>query len=104
MRRVVVQQAGAGVSGLVPIDEFGTNLKTSLAIIVDSGVIDATVEYTLEDVENTGTPADGFWFQHSRLTNRVSKAVGTLIGAVSAVRLRNAGTGTARLVVLQASS
>ena len=104
MRRVIAQIAGVGVTGLISIDEFGASLKTTLAVTPDSGSIDATVEFTLEDVENTGTPADALWFPHSKLTHKTTKAVGTLIGAVSAVRLRNEAAGTARLVVLQASA
>lgn len=102
MRRATKTQAGVGVSSFISMDVGGVSERASLAVFVDSGTIDATVEYTLEDV-STITPTDDLWFPHSKLTNKSAKSIGTLIGAVSALRLRNAAAGTARLIMLQSN-
>ncbi len=103
MRPVTVQVVGADESAPIPLDLRLTPFQVSLQISVVSGAIDATVQYTQDDVfASDFDPATATWFNHADLVNETAAANGTLISPVTAVRLVNADTGTAQLVVTQA--
>lgn len=105
MRPVTVTVAGAGNSSPIPLDLYITPFELTLQISIVSGAINATVQYTNDDVFASGyDPATGNWFNHADLVNEVAAAIGTIISPVTAVRLVNADTGTARLRVTQAGS
>lgn len=100
MRPVVVQVAGAGNSDPIPLDIYLTPFHVSLFISIASGAINATVQYTGDNVfDSTVTPV---WHDHVDLQNEIAATDGTIISPVRAVRLVNADTGTARLTVIQA--
>lgn len=105
MRPITVDVVGVGTSSVIPLDLYQRPFNVSLFITVVSGVIDATVEFTGDDVFAVGyNPAAGNWHPHADLQNEVAAANGTLISPVTAVRLLNAGVGTARLKVVQAGA
>ena len=99
MRPVTVTVVGAGQSVPIPLDLYLTPFNVSLFLILVSGVIDATVEYTGNDVFNPDEVLT--WFPHADLQNEVASITGTIISPVRAVRLVNAGTGTVSLQVVQ---
>lgn len=100
MRPSKVDVAGVGNSAPVPVDIYISPFQLSLEIQVVSGTIDATVEYTFDDVFDGDVTLN--WTAHADLANEVAKAHGTILNPVRAVRLVNAGTGTARLIIIQA--
>lgn len=99
MRRFSMSQAGVGVTAPVTLD-VGSSCERATIVFWPTGTIDATLEYTLDSVSGS-VPADDRWVAHSKLTNKTVKSIGTLIGVVNAVRLRNAGAGTVDATVLQ---
>lgn len=105
MRPITVSVVGAGNSSPIPLDLYITPFELTLQISIVSGAINATLQYTNDDVFAAGyNPATGTWFNHADLVNKVAAAVGTIISPVTAVRLVNADTGTAQLRVTQAGS
>lgn len=102
MRPITVDVVGAGNSSLIPLDLYQRPFNVTLVVEIVSGAINATVQYTGDDIFNPAvTPV---WFDHADLVNEVAAANGTIISPVTAVRLANADTGTARLRVLQAGA
>lgn len=103
MRPVSVDAVGAVASVPVPLDRYIADFKVSLDLEIVSGAINATVQYTFDDVFASGyNPATGSWFDHTDITAAIAKANGTLVSPCTAVRVVNADTGTARLRVFQA--
>jgi hypothetical protein len=102
MRPVTITVAGAGNSPAIPLDIYLTPFNVSLFITVVSGAIDASVEYTGDDIFDPDVTPQ--WFPHDTLQNEVAAADGTIISPVTAVRLVNADTGTAQLRVVQAGA
>lgn len=105
MRPVTVSVVGVGNSPVIPLDLYLTPFNVSLQVRDVAGAVDMTVQYTNDDVfAGTFNPATATWFDHADLTNQVGPAVGTIISPVTAVRLVNAGVGTAELRVVQAGA
>lgn len=103
MRAISVSAVGAVASVPVPLDKYISPFSVSLFIEIGAGAINATVEYTSDDVFAVGyNPATGSWYEHTDLIDKIAKANGTLISPASAVRIVNTDTGTAILRVLQA--
>jgi hypothetical protein len=93
---------GTNVSSPLPLDQYQTPFNVSLSIQIGAGAILATAQYTFDDVfDSTVTPA---WINHVDLTAKVAAAVGSFISPVKAVRLSNADTGTAIMIVMQAGA
>lgn len=102
MRPITMNVAGAGTSAWIPLDQYQTPFNVSLFLEVVSGAILATVQYTGDNVfDPLVTPVA---FDHSDLTAKTAVATGTIISPVTAIRLVNADTGTARLRVVQAGA
>lgn len=105
MRPITMLVVGAATSVPIVLDQYLTPFNVSLTVSAPSGAIVATVQYTNDDVFAAGyNPALGQWFDHADLTAVVALSAGTLISPVSAVRLVNAGAGTAQLIVRQAGA
>ncbi len=103
MRPVQVQVVGVGNSPVIPPDQYLSPFNLSLFVDVVSGVVDATVQYTFDDVFSpTFDPGTATWFPHADLTNVAADSVGTIISPVSGVRIINAGAGTVNLRLIQA--
>lgn len=103
MRPTSVTVVGAATSVPIPLNYHSTPFNVTLQVSVVSGVIDATVQYTNDDIRAEGwTPAGGNWFNHVDLTNVAALSDGTLISPVSAIRLVNAAAGTAKLDIRSA--
>jgi len=103
MRPITMLAVGAVTSGPIPLDQDISPFSVTLQVSATAGAIVATVEYTGDDVFAVGyNPATGNWFPHTDITAVVGDTMGTLISPVSAVRLVNAGAGTAQLIVRQA--
>lgn len=102
MRPIRLNIVGAATSAPVPLDIYTSPFEVTLAIEIVSGAISATVQYTFDNVWAVGyNPATGSWNDHTDLTAKTAKANGTLVSGATAVRLVNADTGTAQLVVIQ---
>lgn len=102
MRPITVDVVGAANSAVIPLDLYLTPFEVSLGIEVVAGAINATVQYTLDDIWNPAIVP--VWTNHADLAGKVAAAVGTIISPVTAVRLVNADVGTARLRVVQAGA
>lgn len=102
MRPITIDVVGVGESPPIPLDLYLTPFNVSLFVEAPSGAIDATVQYTGDDVFNPAVTLN--WTNHADLTNKVAAAVGTIISPVTAVRLVNAAAGTARLRVVQSGA
>lgn len=105
MRPIYVDAVGVETTDPVPLDVYQRPFNVTLTVAVISGVVDATVEYTTDDIwAEDYDPTTGNWQAHADLTNIAATSYGTIISPVTAVRMVNAGTGTAQLVVLQAGA
>jgi hypothetical protein len=84
----------------IPLNYLTNDFKVTLQVAIASGAINATVQYTNDDIRREGwNPATANWFNHADLTAVTALAVGTLISPVSAVRMSNTGAGVARLSI-----
>jgi len=103
MRPVVVEVAGGESSEWIQLDRHSSPFTVNLAIEVVSGVIDATVEYTLSNIHD---PTDTIVaYPHPTLANEAANVTDNMdaVGVVYAVRLVNDGADSvARFRVLQA--
>lgn len=92
---------GAGQE--VPVDRYLDPGYVSAAVVV-AGTLDATVQYTLDDVF-AGAPGPFSWLPFNGLTGITSTASNQTTGPVSALRLLiNTGTGSGQLTVVQAGA
>lgn len=99
---VTVDTLGTGASQEIPLNQYVTPFNVSESIEVISGSGSWTLQYTLDNVFD-GTNGPYVWYNHATLVTVTANANGTIISPVSAVRLlTNSGTGTARLVTVQA--
>jgi hypothetical protein len=102
MRPIRLSVTGSNTSASVPLDQYQTPFNVSLSLQIGAGAILATVSYTFDDIfDSTVTP---LWTNHVDLTAQVAAAIGSLISPVRAVRLVNADTGTAVLIIQQAGA
>jgi hypothetical protein len=93
---------GVGASQEVPLDQYISPFNVSLAVLIESGALNYTVQFTFDDVFS-GNSGPFTWFDHTDLTALAVDAQATLISNVKAVRmLTNSGLGTARFESLQA--
>lgn len=105
MRPVTVDAVGAVTTNPIPLNWRKTPHNVTLQVSVVSGVINATVQYTADDIRVAGwDPATANWFNHADLTAKTALSVGTIISPVTAVRMTNADTGTARLTIVSAGN
>lgn len=102
MRPLTIEVNGVGNSPPVPLDVYQTPFNISLFVEVVAGAIDATVQYTGDNVFDPSVVPQ--WFDHAELQNETAAATGTIISPVTAVRLANNDTGTARLRIVQAGA
>lgn len=102
MRPINIDQAGAGTSAWVPLDVYQRPFNVSLALEVVSGAINATVQYTMDNIWDPTVVPNAV--NHADLTAKTAYTDGTLISTVMAVRLVNADVGTARLRIIQAGA
>lgn len=102
MRPISISVTGTASSAAVPLDQYQTPFNVSLRVQIGSGAILATVQYTFDDVFDAAvTPS---WVNHTDLTALIAAAIGSFISPVRAVRLSNADTGTAILLIQQAGA
>jgi len=100
MRSVTVSVAGAGNSSVIPMDTYRNPFNVGMAVTVASGDIDAVVQHTFDNVfDATVTPV---WFDHPVLANVAANTDGNYAFPVTAIRVQNYDTGTAKLTVVQA--
>jgi hypothetical protein len=109
---------GVGASVPIPLDQYLPNFNVMLAVILKSGAVNYTVQYTFDDVFNAynnqsretvfmtqgsaGNPDEITWWNHADLTAQAVSAKGSLVNPVKAVRiLTNSGTGEVELQVIQ---
>ena len=106
MRPVQVIQTGVADVNPIPFNMYAAPTNIALGATLLSGAATYTVQYTFDDVQATGyTAAAGNWVDHTYLTAKTATADSNIAYPVTAVRLRvTAGTGTVRLVVIQAGS
>jgi DUF971 family protein len=97
-RPASVTQTGVGSSAWIPVSR---DLSITSVAVTASGTVNYTVQHTFDDVfDPSVTPTV---FNHSSLAAQTASGYGAYTAPVSAVRVTvNSGTGSARLVVLQA--
>lgn len=91
-------QIGVGTSAAVPM---ASNGQIGMAVILVSGVINATVEFTFDAIGTAAELAAAVWIPHPYLDGITGTTAGNIDKPVTAVRLVNAGAGTCRLVTNQ---
>ena len=100
MRPVTISQTGVGTTAAVPLLTHGRS-EVSLQVAV-TGTVTYTVQQTLDNPYDPSiTPA---WFDHPdvNLVSQLVQRQGNYAFVPAAVRVNvTAGTGTARLTVLQ---
>lgn len=105
MRPVTVDAVGAVTTDPIPLNWRKTPFNVTLQVSIVSGAINATVQYTADDIRADGwSAASANWFNHADLTGVVALDIGTLISPVTAVRMANTDTGTARLTIISAGN
>lgn len=100
MRQIVVSQTGTGSTNAVPLDIHGRP-EISLQVVA-SGVVNYTVEQTLDNPFTTAVPT---WFPvaDTNLVAATTSKSGGIPYVQAAVRVTvNSGTGSATLTVVQA--
>jgi hypothetical protein len=104
MRPVRIAIPAASASSVVPLDMY-SGRGVSLAVVALDGVIDVTLQYTLDDVYSSSfNPATAQWFALgaagiAAVTQRNLADSGGAPIAATGVRALNAGAGTAVLQV-----
>jgi hypothetical protein len=105
MRPVRIAIPASLASAVVPLDIY--QRWTSLAVVGVTGVVDITLQYTLDDVFSpTFDPATANWFAlgAAGIVAAVQRNLADAGGcptAATGVRALNAGVGTATLQVVQ---
>ena len=107
MRPITVSadRAGTVTSPVIPIDQYQAPTNIGLAVIV-TGTVTFSVQHTFDDVFSpTFDPATATWFNHPTLNGLTANADGNYMAPPRGVRLNlTAGTGSARLVLVQAGA
>jgi hypothetical protein len=103
MRPFVSNITGVGVSSVYPPDNYVSPFNLALSVLV-TGTVTYTVQYTFDDVFASGfSPASANWVDHPSLTAQTATKDSNIAYPVRGVRINvTAGTGTARLTVIQA--
>lgn len=103
MRPVVYTITGTGSLGVFPPDHYVSPFNVTLAVTV-TGTVNYTVQYTFDDVFDSGfSPSTANWVDHPSLTSQTATKDSNIAYPVRGVRLLvNSGTGTTRLVIIQA--
>jgi hypothetical protein len=103
MRPVVYTITGTGSSRVFPPDHYVSPFNVTLAVTV-TGTVNYTVQYTFDDVFDSGfSPSTANWVDHPSLTSQTATKDSNIAYPVRGVRLLvNSGTGTTRLVIIQA--
>ena len=105
MRPSVVSQTGTGQTNPIGLNYQITPFNATLAVAV-TGTVTYQVEATVTDLTTAGyTAGSDVWFIHSTLVGKTDNQVSNYAFPVTAVRLNvTAGTGTAKLTVIQAGT
>jgi hypothetical protein len=97
---VTVDTLGIGGSQEIPLDRYLNPFNVSLAALLLSGAANFTVQFTLDNVFGGSGPFN--WFAVNGMSAVAVNTNGTLISAVTAVRLlTNSGTGAVSLTAVQ---
>lgn len=98
-----VSSTVTGAGPEVPVDRYLDPGYISAALVI-AGTLNATVQYTLDDVF-AGAPGQFSWFSFNGLTGLTASATNQTTGPISALRLLvNTGTGSGKLTVVQAGA
>ena len=103
MRPFVTTVLGVGGSNVYAPDTYVSPFNMSLSVLV-TGTVTYSVQYTFDDIYAKGyNPATGNWVDHPSLSAKSVSADSNIAYPVMGVRVNvTAGTGTARLTVIQA--
>jgi hypothetical protein len=106
---------GIGASPPVPLDQYVPDFNTMVAVILKSGAVNYTVQYTFDNVfdkyapyntnypgQPAGDPTTITWWDDADMTALAVSGKGSLVNPVKAVRVvTNSGTGVIELQVIQ---
>jgi hypothetical protein len=103
MRPVTFLVAGPGASPVYAPDHYVSPFNVALGVQV-SGVVNYTVRYTFDSVFAASfDPTTANWVDHPSLTAQTTTKDSNIAYPVQGIQLViNSGTGTARLVAIQA--
>jgi hypothetical protein len=97
---VTVDTIAVGASGVIPLDQYLNPFSVTLTVEV-TGTLNATVQYTTDDVFGSSAPFK--WFTCTGMLALTANASNIAVAPVTAVRLlTNSGAGTAVFSVVQA--
>lgn len=106
MQPVNLSLTGVGNSSVYPVDTYVAPTNMGLAVVV-TGTITYKVQYTFDNVFAQGyspTAGTSTWFDHPTLVGSTS-ANSNIAYPVTGLRLiTTAGTGTARLTIIQSGN
>ena len=103
MRPFVSSVTGVGASAVYQPDNYITPFNLAISVLV-TGTITYTVQYTFDDVFASGfSAASANWVDHPSLTAQTATKDSNIAYPVRGIRINNtAGSGTARLTIIQA--
>ena len=100
---LTVGTSGVGASIPVPLDYIQNPFSVSLGVIIGTGTVDVTVQFTFDDIRAGDGVGPFIWFDHPDLTNVVADGDGAYVAPVIATRLlTNSGVDEAINRVIQA--
>lgn len=87
--------AGTGSSPVVVVDKYANPFDVTISLTEGVGTWNVTVQYTMDGVFGSTSLDTLTWFSHSQLTAQSSANAGTVISALTGIRLLwNSGTGS----------
>lgn len=104
MRPVTQTIVGIANGDPVVVDYMQSPFQVSVGVVVVSGVVDYTLQYTY-DASEDGYGGGTTWFDSTVMDNETTSTDAVINAApVAAVRVINAGVGTIRVRIYQAGA
>lgn len=107
MRPVVTiaNDGNSGVGPVIPIDQYTAPTNIALGVVV-TGTVNYTVQHTYDNVFAANfNPGTAVWFNHPTLAAQTANADSNYAFPPRGVRIiRNSGTGSAQLTLVQSGS
>lgn len=76
-------------------------VSVGFGVLIVSGAINATVEFTFDPCNTAAEIAAAHWIDHPYVAAVTADTAGNIAEPVTGIRLSNAGSGTAELIVNQ---